>query len=153
MESLGSGFSLGLSVSLAVNAATLGFEKIEIVLRSNSLSAASHCWNEMMFEVLPRLICFIVASILSFLGHGDNSHLGHENSIGSVHVFFCVASIMLCSHVLAVVCPLCLEMAHLLPKADIPFHYQRIAHRYGEWVSKKHLFQLTCLRTLSTTFF
>lgn len=134
MEALGSGFSLGLSISLAANTAILGLEKLEIFFRSKSNAAVKYCWGELLMEIVPRCICFVAASVFSDLGHGSNHQTNAKNYLGKHHVFFYVAILFWGSHVLAVILPLILYILHWLPKPKIPFHYQHIAHRYGEWI-------------------
>jgi hypothetical protein len=131
MEDMSSGFAFGFSVSLTCNALILGLEKLEIIMKSHSKAAQGHCRMGILMEVLPRFSCFLAASLMTGLKWARGR--GHIDTAGG-YSYSAVAWLFAGAHVLGTLFPLFGYLFKLLPASPIPWHYQHIAHRYGELI-------------------
>jgi len=132
MRDLSSGYAFGFSISLTLNAFILGVEKLEIIYKSHSASAHEHCRLHIFQEVLPRFMCFSAASIVSGLAFSQ-AHGDHDSKNG-IYNYFTVAFLLASSHILGTIVPLLGYLLKILHPSPIPWHYQHIAHRYGELI-------------------
>jgi hypothetical protein len=128
MEHLDTGYAFGLSLCLAVNTFILAAEKIEIIYVSKDPDAVQQSRNTLLIEILPRLVCFMVASVIAGIGtewsleqdDDDNQIDGTVKTLSLRSVSLC----LLASHFFSTVVPLIGYLSKFLPVNPIPWHYQ-----------------------------
>ena len=131
-ESLSNGYAFGLSLSLAVNVALHGFEKLEIAVRSKSEHARDYSWLELAQNVAPRLMCYSAAAAYT----GAELYRSKEDETTGGRAWMYTALMLFGAHVLGTWLPWCLMWIHAIPAPMllIPWHYEHIAERFGAWV-------------------
>lgn len=111
MENMNTSYAFGLSLSLAVNVAVLGVEKLEIYVRSKVLCARKYVEIEFFDNVLPRLFMYAAASGYS----GVLLYRSRDEDKAPDREWTYIVLLLLGSHVMGALLPLLLLWAQAVP--------------------------------------
>lgn len=127
MEHLYTGHAFGLSLCLALNVFVLAAEKIEILYVSKDSEAVQQSKNILLIEIFPRIVCFVVATIVAGIGTKSNLQQDDDDyqiTQGKTLSLRTVSLCLLASHLFSTVVPLIGYLSKFLPVNPIPWHYE-----------------------------
>jgi hypothetical protein len=92
-----------------------------------------YCQRDLVSETLPRIICYVTASIICGIKYYDNDN---DDDDDDDEWLMWICCLLIGSHYLCWIIPVSLDYFHVLNEAEsyIPWHFEHIGIRFRAWI-------------------